>query len=71
VRERLRFQSLHDSLKHAVDIPDNFVIPKTQDSKTMRSQPFAARGVALVFGMLSAIDFNYQPLFATKEIYGE
>jgi hypothetical protein len=47
----------------------NFMIPKSKHHKSLRSQPIVA--FAIVFGLLSvlsAIDFDHDPLLQTHEI---
>jgi len=59
-----------NGFQHAIDVAKDVVIPKPQNAISMIGEPLIACCIVLVGCVLSAIDLNDQPLFATNEVNG-
>jgi len=62
-------QQLKNFCKHRIKLPQDFVVPKTQDTITARIQKFGARVVK--FGhrpMLPAVNFHHKSFLNANEI---
>jgi hypothetical protein len=55
-------------LKHFSHVPQNVVIPETQDAVVVVGKPFVASRIPRIVGMLAAVDFDNQTRLATYEI---
>ena len=55
-------------VKNAIDVLQNIVIPEAENKVPHRFQHLCPRQIALVFVMLSAIDFNDQMRFLAAKI---
>lgn len=77
VRMQAAGDRLRSLLKGATDcglnripISENFVIPETQNPKSLRLEPLGPSVIVfLVLGMLPAVDFNYQTALETHEVH--
>jgi hypothetical protein len=68
MRGRRRRRCREDYFPDAFDIAQHLVIPESQHTIAMFSEPSIAHGVASALGMLAAIDLDDKPFLATDEI---
>ena len=62
-------QRIRDAGQHAFEIPQNVIIPESDDFESVGLQPRGSRGVLLcLFGMLAAIDLDDQLMPQAAEI---
>jgi hypothetical protein len=57
-----------DCLQYAVDFLHHIIVPKSHDAIAMIDEPFVAHLVALAVSVLTAIELDDQPFFATDEV---
>jgi hypothetical protein len=64
IKEWGALQRFDDLLHDSIYVFQHVVIPKSQDNKSLVTQPIITlRIIIRVFRMLSAINFNHQPFF--------
>ncbi len=59
---------IHYRFQHALDIFENFIVPKSQDKKPVGFEDFCSMPVLKIVIMLSAIQFYNQPFLKTHKI---
>ena len=71
IRVRGAFRkSGRDGFEDTRYIAENVIIPESQYTVVVFSEPFVANPVVRVVGMLSAIDLDYETSFSTNKIDG-
>ena len=60
-----------DDLGHAIQIVQDVVVPKAQDSITDTFEKFGSARISEVLGMLPAVRFDDKPLLLTHEVGDE
>jgi len=68
VRGRLRWQCCEDCFKYAVEISYHIIIPKAQNTIAMFAEPCIPDDIALAVCVLTAINFNDEPMLATEKV---
>jgi hypothetical protein len=68
VRGRLRLQCGEDCFQYAFEISDHVIIPKAEDAIAVLDEPFVSDSIALALRVLTTINFNDEPMFATNEV---
>jgi hypothetical protein len=68
VRGLCRRRCREDRLPNSFDIFQHFIVPETEDTVSVLYEPAIALAVAVIFGMLSAIDFDHEPFLSTDKI---
>jgi hypothetical protein len=61
-------QHFEDSLKHAIRVLEDVVIPKPDDPKTTSRQIGVAVRIHRTFTVLAAVSFNHQPLLKCNKV---
>ena len=62
------FQSVQDRCQHTIDVPDYFVIPKSQDLKAPFFEPALAQSIVVACCVLPAVKLDNESFFTAYEI---
>lgn len=64
----LRLQFFGYGLKNSIDIFQDVIVPKADHPIALRFQKVRPDFVSLAVRVLAAVDFDYQPAIAAKEV---
>ena len=69
---RQALKGLQNLLQHTVGIPQHFVVPEAKYGQAMGTEESSPTLILFrAFGMLPAVEFDYQPSFAAEEVADE
>jgi hypothetical protein len=68
VRGRRRRRCCENCLPNTFDISEHVIVPEAKNAIPVIDKPSVARGITLVIGVLTAVDFDDESLLAANKV---